>query len=404
MGRRQRIAEAAFRSALAHCEQAVVRDLARFDRLRVQPPDRAARMRRRVRAAVTRHDYANHLSDHGLLRWSRYVLMYLLLMLTLYCEGRAVRVGGGDLDPRLGRLAAAVLYFPAVACMAVYTRRVVTGSRVLGTRLLGIGFVAAVVWGVAQTVGDGRAVAARPWQSTWQAGGGAWGIAFGVGVIAAPALPWLLLEVAVTAWRTHRYRRQFDPLIVYTVRLADDLKRNRHKWWEARTARGWCRELEDLSWRAVEAFDVSGRTHPGDLAHRRALRAEARRAGGVYRSLIPQIVRARSAADVDRVVADLVRGIELLVFEEREAVLAAAPVAEPAGRRARAWLVRAVPGFVLVAFGVVLPILPVFGHHQTGAENLRWGLILAGAAVVVSASPDVSARVNEAVGRALSAK
>ncbi|WP_377267086.1 hypothetical protein [Peterkaempfera sp. SMS 1(5)a] len=71
---------------------------------------------------------------------------------------------------------------------------------------------------------------------------------------------------------------------------------------------------------------------------------------------------------------------------------------------ARAWLVRAVPGFVLVAFGVVLPMLPVFGQHQVGAENLRWGPALAGAAIVVSAGPEVSVRVDEAVGRARAAR
>ncbi|WP_377267087.1 hypothetical protein [Peterkaempfera sp. SMS 1(5)a] len=126
-------------------------------------------------------------------------------------------------------------------------------------------------------------------------------------------MPWLLLGLGVTARRTSRYPRQLDPLIVRTVGGADDLKRNRHKRREVRTARSWCREPEDLSRRAREAFDVSRRTHAGDIAHRRALRADARRVGGVYRSLIPPIVRARSAGDVDQVVSDLVRGIELTV-------------------------------------------------------------------------------------------
>ncbi|WUD75084.1 hypothetical protein OG937_27010 [Streptomyces sp. NBC_00510] len=379
-------------------------DLRRVDGLRIEPPALARKIRRSVRVSSTRHHFSVHLSDHGFWRWLRwiafFVLLYLAGFLLRLAEARAGNPPGG---PLIDVMTNSVGLLLAAVVMPVVLGRVVTASRTAMARFVVLMVATTLPFVITDVISSVREILSASWGAAWRNAGG-W-----LGVVACGTVILTLLippgiDVVVTEVRSRRLRRPLDPLVVHTLVLADDMTRNRHRWREAAVARRWCRELENLAWRAMDAFDLSRRAHVGDVALRRRLRGEAKRAGLIYRSLIPLIVEARDAEAIDRVRNNLVHGIELMADDDMAAILSTAPVWEPSSPQLKAWFRRVVPGFVLISFGVIVPMLPVFAQHGQGAQSLRWGLILAGAAVVASASPDVSARVNEAVGRAFNAK
>ncbi|GGN51632.1 hypothetical protein GCM10012285_41930 [Streptomyces kronopolitis] len=100
-------------------------------------------------------------------------------------------------------------------------------------------------------------------------------------------------------------------------------------------------------------------------------------------------------------VRSLIHGVEAIAKYDREALLANAPELPTAAGRVQALVRRLVPGIVLIGLGIVLPLLPILAGHAARADAVRWTLLVLGATSLLSASPEVSGRVSDVLGKAL---
>lgn len=194
-----------------------------------------------------------------------------------------------------------------------------------------------------------------------------------------------------------RHCRPYDSLLVSTVHLAAVLYRDSRWRLSAKTAYFACRHLEALALTAQRAMTAPGRA---PRAVRRRLRQDGLRLAVVFRAHQEAVATAYSVAAADRIVASLLAAVEALATGDREALLAHAPQSVTVVRRIYQGLVRAWPPLVLIAAGVLLPLIPPLAEQPAVAGSLRWSLIVAGV-IAFAAGQDVAGRVGGVLDKAL---
>ncbi|MFI2757416.1 hypothetical protein ACH5A3_00855 [Streptomyces echinatus] len=196
----------------------------------------------------------------------------------------------------------------------------------------------------------------------------------------------------------------YDGVALRTLRLAAQMHRSRGQWHKSKIVHQWITGLEDVATLAVVDFTLPGRISRADWETWRQLREEAFRIAGVFRAHKGQILRARKEADIEEVIESLRRGVLAMLDGDRERLLANAPERITGADPLMAWLRRAVSGGILICAGLLLPLVPIFANHAAAAQSLRWTLLVAGVAMLISASPEVNTRVNDAFGKAIAGK
>ncbi|MFD7872942.1 hypothetical protein ACFV5G_02235 [Streptomyces sp. NPDC059766] len=198
--------------------------------------------------------------------------------------------------------------------------------------------------------------------------------------------------------------RPYDAVTLRTLRLAVGMHEARESWPKSKTVRQWVIELEDIAALVTLDFTLPGRVSRADWHTWKQFRDEATRIAGVFRAHKIQVLRAQTAEDIDEVVESLKFGVLAMLEGDRSRLLANAPEQVAERDPFMALLRRAMSGGVIILASILLPLLPVIAEHSAAAQSLRWTLLVAGIAMVISSSPEVNSRVNDAFGKAIAGK
>jgi hypothetical protein len=190
-------------------------------------------------------------------------------------------------------------------------------------------------------------------------------------------------------------------IALFLLGTAAQIRCERHRWHDDSRVTSWRASLEVVAIQVERDASLSGRTGLADGSAHMELREEARRIAAVIRSHKRALAEAHSAHDVDAVVVSLVEGIRAFCAGDRAALLAHAPdqVAAQVSRFTRAAL-RLAPAVVLIAAGLLLPLVPSISHSDL-ASNLRWYLIVMGAIMSITTREDLATKISEAVAKVL---
>ncbi|MFJ5231930.1 hypothetical protein ACIQBJ_18780 [Kitasatospora sp. NPDC088391] len=194
----------------------------------------------------------------------------------------------------------------------------------------------------------------------------------------------------------HRRGKPFDQLSIRLVRLIAYLHRNTGRRISGPVIRSACDELEILSYLVQREFAMPGRA---SRKAREPLAEEARRVALVLRRHGTALAAVSSSRDVRVVVESMLHGMEAFAVADREALLAHAPAEAEVSRRATL-VARLWPAVVLVASGVLVPMLPAVADRPGAADSLRWMLLVTGALTLV-APPDTIGRVTASMDKAV---
>lgn len=198
--------------------------------------------------------------------------------------------------------------------------------------------------------------------------------------------------------------RPYDAVTLRTLRLAADMHESRESWPESRTVRQWVVELEDIATLATIDFTLPGRVSRADWQTWKQFRDEATRIAGVFRAHKIHVLRAQSSEDIEEVVESLKVGVLAMLEGDRARLLANAPEQVTERDPFVTLLRRATSGGIIILAGFLLPLLPIIAAHSAAAQSMRWTLLVAGVAMLISSSPEVSSRVNDAFGKAITGK
>ncbi|MEV5104986.1 hypothetical protein ACFQ7G_24040 [Streptomyces massasporeus] len=223
-------------------------------------------------------------------------------------------------------------------------------------------------------------------------------------ILAVSALSGSAGKSLLDQWLRARHCRPYDAAALRTLRLAATMKRSRTEWHTRKTVRQWVVDLEDIATLTAIDFTLPGRVSRADWDTWKEFREEAVRIAGIFRAHKGQVLRARSGEDVDEVVESLKNGVMAMLGGDRVLLLENAPEGISERDPFITWLRRAISGGLLISAGFLLPLLPIVADHAAAAQSLRWTLFVAGAAMLISASPEVNARVNDAFGKAIAGK
>ncbi|MEU0414499.1 hypothetical protein ABZ307_42955 [Streptomyces griseorubiginosus] len=206
---------------------------------------------------------------------------------------------------------------------------------------------------------------------------------------------WLTLYF--DARRCHPY----DHVALFLLGAAAHIRREHHRWHDDSRVTSWRASLEVVAIQVERDASLSRRTGMAEGSAHVELREEARRIAAVIRSHKRALAQAHSRHDVDAVVASLVYGLRAFCAGDRTALLANAPdqVAPRVSRFTRAAL-RLAPATVLIAAGILLPLVPAIAHSEL-ASSLRWYLIVMGAIMFITTREDLATKISEAVAKVL---
>lgn len=223
-------------------------------------------------------------------------------------------------------------------------------------------------------------------------------VASGIIVIATGILAsnfWLTLYF--DSRRCHPY----DHITLFLLGTAAAIRRERRRWHDDRQVTRWRGSLEIVAIQVERDASLSRRTGIAEGSAHVELREEALRIAAVVRSHKRALAEAHSPGHVDAVVVSLVDGLTAFCAGDRTALLANAPdqVAPRVNRFTRAAL-RAVPAAVLIAAGILLPLIPAVAHSGL-ASNLRWYLIVIGVIMFITTREDLVTKISEAVAKVL---
>ncbi|MFE7904809.1 hypothetical protein [Streptomyces albogriseolus] len=223
-------------------------------------------------------------------------------------------------------------------------------------------------------------------------------------ILAVSALSYSAGKSLLDQWLRARHCRPYDAAALRTLRLAAAMRRSRTEWHTRKRVRQWVVDLEDIATLATIDFTLPGRISRADWGTWKEFREEAVRIAGVFRSHKGQVLRARGSEDIDEVVESLKNGVMAALEGDRVRLLENAPEGIIERDPFIIWLRRAISGGILILAGFLLPMLPIIADHAAAAQSLRWTLFVAGAAMLISASPEVNSRVNDAFGKAIAGK
>ncbi|MFE0130186.1 hypothetical protein ACFWY6_01090 [Streptomyces sp. NPDC059037] len=215
------------------------------------------------------------------------------------------------------------------------------------------------------------------------------------------ALPAVLRSYLKHRGRVREVCHPHDGAVVWAVRTAGLLHREREAWRSSAAARACCNHVENLAVEIERGLSLAHRLDPGDSTLRREFRLEGRRVAEAVRAYKRIIAAARGPEDIDRVVRSLLSGVGALVRHDREALLADAPDLPEAATRFREFIGRSAPGVALVALSFMLPLIPAIAAKPEVADTVRWVVLVMGVTTIFTASPDLSGRVGDVIGKAL---
>ncbi|WP_406505324.1 hypothetical protein [Streptomyces sp. NBC_00212] len=197
-----------------------------------------------------------------------------------------------------------------------------------------------------------------------------------------------------------RQCRPYDHVALYLVDAAASLHRDRHRWSSDNHVVKWRGMLDVVATQAERDARLTrriGTTYEGTHSE---LRDEARRIAAVIRGHKRDLAEAYSASDVEAVATSLICGAQAFCAGDRTALLANAPDQVPQVNRFAAATARITPAVLLIAAGILLPMVPAIGHSGL-ASSLRWYLISLGVIMFITTRQDVTTKIGEAVAKAL---
>ncbi|MFC7862875.1 hypothetical protein ACFU5B_03540 [Streptomyces murinus] len=102
---------------------------------------------------------------------------------------------------------------------------------------------------------------------------------------------------------------------------------------------------------------------------------------------------------MDAVVVSLTHGLQAFCAGDRDALLRNAPdQVPPHVNSVAAVLLRGIPAVVLIAAGILLPLIPAIAHNGL-ASSLRWYLIVMGGLMFITTRQDLNTKISEAVAK-----
>ncbi|UXX94158.1 hypothetical protein N7U49_22490 [Streptomyces sp. AD2-2] len=211
-----------------------------------------------------------------------------------------------------------------------------------------------------------------------------------------PSIVWFYRK-----WRisVREQAHAYDALAISGVRVVDTIYGERHLIHQGRRVRQWCELLENFAVEVAVGLALRDRVDPVDTGLRHHLRDEALRVAEAVRSHKKVLVTANCVEDVERVVDSLVSGIDALVREDRAALLVNAPDLPSRTSRLRTMVARLLPGVVVIGVSFALPLIP--GIPPAVESSAHWMLVLVGASLILSSSPEAAGAVRDVLGKAL---
>jgi hypothetical protein len=130
------------------------------------------------------------------------------------------------------------------------------------------------------------------------------------------------------------------------------------------------------------------------------LNSDAHRISACIRQNQGVLLRYGHGEEFDRVIESLSDGLVSLALGSRERLLANTP--EIARRAiAKDAFKRAYPGFIFLAAGILLPLVPQIADQGDVASKVRIAFIAMGVLAIASAPADAANKVNEAIAKVL---
>ncbi|MEU9441517.1 hypothetical protein AB0D42_11485 [Streptomyces sp. NPDC048304] len=209
------------------------------------------------------------------------------------------------------------------------------------------------------------------------------------------------LEVFWQGWRFDERCKPYDGLALAVVGTTARIAMNRDRFGSAREVRAWCLEIEALANRAELVLALRHNTPARIRSLRRVLKGEAVRIAEVFRDYQRPLAIAYREADIDAVVDSLLATLDALLAGDRDALLARAPEEVPIRTLLRRAWARIWPSVILVAAGLVLPMVPPV-HGSSAELSLKVSLIALGVLKLVA--PQVSDQIESLLDKALSGK
>ncbi|GGX84331.1 hypothetical protein GCM10010510_31680 [Streptomyces anandii JCM 4720] len=231
-----------------------------------------------------------------------------------------------------------------------------------------------------------------------------WPLLWGWDAVCLVLLMIQFLSTLEVFWQGRRFDERckpYDGLALAVVSTTARIAKNRDRFGSAREVRAWCLELEVIAAKAEIVLALRYNTPARSRSLRRILKGEAVRIAEVFRDYERPLVTAYKGADIDAVVDSLLVTLDALLAGDRGALLACAPEEVPTRTLlGRAWA-RIWPPVVLIAAGIVLPMVPPV-HGSPAELSLKVSLIALGVLKLVA--PQVSDQVGSLLDKALPGK
>lgn len=192
-----------------------------------------------------------------------------------------------------------------------------------------------------------------------------------------------------------------DRVLVEAVGVANCLHVERYRARKRGTKLEWCRRIQALAWIAETELSLRYSTLHTAPEVRKSLREESTRIAAVFWSHQLPLVKATSAQEVGPVIESLIKGIDALARQDREALLSVSPSEVARSARLLSWVKRLTPGLILIAAGIVLPMLPQVSSQPAAASSMRLILVIAGLMNLISARTDVIAQVSSQLDKSV---
>ncbi|MFK0174015.1 hypothetical protein ACIQU5_35090 [Streptomyces sp. NPDC090306] len=195
--------------------------------------------------------------------------------------------------------------------------------------------------------------------------------------------------------------RPLDAVLVHLAAATSACFQGRARWWEAENIRLVRAQLATATAAAHDVTTVRRRTTLTEVAARRQARQFRAALAELVRRHDRAITRVHTAQEYDAVTSSLRSGVLALVAGDLASLMEHSSAEPPTSRAARL-LRRTGSSLALVAFALVIPLLP--GVDGATADGVRVLLLMTAALALTPASDSASSSVRSALERSLFAK
>ncbi|WP_234342645.1 hypothetical protein [Streptomyces sp. NRRL B-3648] len=208
---------------------------------------------------------------------------------------------------------------------------------------------------------------------------------------------------AVTRVLSRRFRpshrpRPLDAVLVQLIAATSACHQGRPQWWDPRNIEIVRKRLAVAGEAAGDTATVRGRTSITEVAVRRQARRFHTALAELIRRHDRAITQVRSAQEYDAITASLRSGVLALVTEDLEGLMQHS-AAEPPTSRAARFVRRTGSSLILVAFAVIIPLLP--GVDGATGAGVRVLLLMTAALALTPAGDSASGSIRSALERSL---